>query len=105
LLTAQPNYQDTTAALHDALPIYVERGAEVDVDAGLPLRVRHLEERRPGTAGRVVDDDVDGPDFAGRPDDRVHVVPPADVAVGDVDRQSTRLNSNHVSIWFGVYCL
>src|SRR5690242_21364227 len=76
-----------TLSLHDALPIFAERGAEVVlVETGLSEQVAIVLE----------------PDVVRVRAERAAVAVP----VGEAeDRKSTRLNSSHMSISYAVFCL
>src|SRR3712207_7539202 len=78
-----------TLSLHDALPIWVQRGVHRGVDGG------HVGEGLDVQLG------------TGVAAHRDHAGPGGDVLVGQVlpDRKSTRLNSSHANISYAVFCL
>src|SRR5690606_40726026 len=89
----------STLSLHDALPIYVVKGATTD-----SIKIR-LSDGREITPLRVLADPET--DVAVMPVEARSLVP-ARLGNSDeleIDRKSTRLNSSHVKISYAVFCL
>src|SRR3712207_9217267 len=88
-----------TLSLHDALPIFSDKGAEQrhERQAG---REHHGHHHKDPTGD---EDEHEG----GVPPDRLQTVVTEEPAVGGLspDRKSTRLNSSHANISYAVFCL
>src|SRR5947207_15844545 len=76
-----------TLSLHDALPIYADRGPRPELPRAAS-RLAHRLPPRPGLPGGA-----SGPDHG------------VQVAAAPLDRKSTRLNSSHTVISYAVFCL
>src|SRR3712207_8476492 len=74
----------STLSLHDALPIYIARGAGCEGAAAQPAG-RGVEDPHPLAVGGIGDSEAE--------------------PIGVVDRKSTRLNSSHANISYAVFCL
>src|SRR5204862_5360518 len=96
-LTADP---PATAAyplsLHDALPIFEERGRPDDEAEEIAARTVNKERARSGEARQRSRSSVKDISSGRRGGLRSHKGP---------DRKSTRLNSSHVEISYAVFCL